>query len=276
MAKLVFILALPLLAAAVSAQDHGHLNVGASGAKLRWDNGPVFDPASGYVKTLTFTNAGKYAAFYQGNITLTAMHARNPFGEIDPNAPKPGSFIEAEIVSVQGPEGGAFAFWDVTSTAGNPTVSIPAGTTNAGFRFALSEASLGAGEPDGDPYGHIHGRRFTVTKPGLYTVGFRAHDTSSNGADGGPIHTSSDIQLIQFQGGVVLARLEQSETTITITLGAMAGHDWQLQATDSLPSANWQEVGAPVRGEDKLTLIEIPRAPGARKFFRAIGSPVAP
>src|SRR4030095_15046494 len=102
--KYLFVLA--LLVCSSFAQDHGHLNVGANGTSLTFDNGDTFtDP---YVKTLLFTNSGKYANVYNGNITLTALHSRDAFGVLDPAAPKPGSFAVAEIVSVDGPVGGAF------------------------------------------------------------------------------------------------------------------------------------------------------------------------
>jgi hypothetical protein len=74
------------------------LNVGASGPALTFDNGSSFKTP--YVKTLLFSDTGKYANLYNGNITLTALHSTNAFGETDPAAPKPGALIVAEIVSV--------------------------------------------------------------------------------------------------------------------------------------------------------------------------------
>src|SRR5690242_17156667 len=111
------------------AQDYGHLNVGAvtqsAGSRLTFDNGADF--IGSYVKTLTYTNAGKYANLYQGNITLTALHSVNAFGEPTPGAAARGAFLVGEIVSVLGPEGGAFQFWETNSTV-TPAVSIPTGS----------------------------------------------------------------------------------------------------------------------------------------------------
>jgi hypothetical protein len=270
------VLGLGLAAAAAHGQDHGHLNVGSSGHKLTWNNGADFAPGTGYVKTLVFTNGAKWANFYQGNITLTAMHSRDPFGEVDPAAPRNGAFIVAEIVSVEGPSGGAFAFWENTSTPGNPTASIPAGTTNAAVRFALSQAELGAGEPEGDAYGHIHGRRFTATLPGIYTVGFRAHDTSTNGESGGPIHEPTGIQFVQFQAGVVLTKLEPGPGGARVRLGAQAGYSWQVQGADDLRNPEWEEVGSAVPGNDLLVEVEFGGADAPERYFRAVGTPVAP
>src|ERR1043166_1651376 len=155
MQKFVYLLALGIVGALpIAAQDvHGHLNVGAAGQKqndkLLFSNGRDFATASEYVKLLSFTNATKYAGYYQGNITLTALHSFDAFGEPDPSAPAPGSFIRAEIVSVKGPDGGAFGFWETNSTT-DPTFSIPTGTSGASYAFDLSEADLGAGQPGGD------------------------------------------------------------------------------------------------------------------------------
>jgi hypothetical protein len=275
MKKLLGLLGL-CLCATLRAQDHGHLNVGAPGDLLNWNNGADYSGA--YVKTLTFTNAGKYAGFYQGNITLTVMHSVNPFGEVDPAAPRAGALVEAEIVSVEGPEGGAFGFWENTSVAGTPTINIPTGTTNAGFRFILGEEALGAGSPGGDAFGHIHGRRFTASKPGTYTVGFRAHDISVNGPNGGPIHGASGILLVKFQAGVVLAPGNADGATggHRVTIGAMSGFSWQLQSSDELPGTQWTDVGTPVFGEDLLVTIEDPRPLVSRRFYRAVGTAVAP
>jgi hypothetical protein len=274
---IILLASLALCPAAVQAQDHGHLNVGAvaqvARAKLTFDNGPDF--TGDYVKTLTYTNAGKFANLYHGNITLTALHATDPFGEATPGAPAPGAFIVAEIVSVLGPEGGAFQFWETNSTT-TPAASISTGTTNSTFRFELSDALLGAGEPGADPFGHIHGRRFTVTRPGLYTVGFRAYDVSKNGPSGGPIHTPSDVTEIHFQGDVGVTKVQPDTGGVRITFGAMAGYAWQLEAKESLSETRWTPIPAPVIGTDKLVEMNDERAAGFSRFYRVTGTPVAP
>jgi hypothetical protein len=268
-----YLLVLALLVSSSFAQDHGHLNVGANGTSLTFDNGNTFnDP---YVKTLLFTNTGKFANVYNGNITLTALHSRDVFGELDPAAPKPGSFVVAEIVSVDGPIGGAFQFWETNSTTA-PAISIPSGTTNAAFRFDVSEAGLGAGQPDGDAFGHIHGRRLTATTPGLYTIGFRAYDMSTNGPNGGPLQTQSAVQLINFQAGVALTRIEPDVNHTHITFGAMAGYSWQLQFTTSLSEPNWQDTGSPVVGDDTLQEIQDHHLVTGNRFFRVVGTQLPP
>src|SRR5436190_18279876 len=139
---IIFLISALSLGVVANGQDHGHLNVGAAaqtqGAKVRFDNGADFTAGSLYVKTLTFTNEGKYANVYSGNITLTALHATDAFGDPVPGGPAAGSFLVAEIVSVDGPEGGEFQFWETNSTT-EATFHIPVGTTNASYKFELSE-----------------------------------------------------------------------------------------------------------------------------------------
>jgi hypothetical protein len=115
-----------------NAQDHGHLNVGAVGKNqndaLMFDESEIFDTASGYVKTLIFTNSGRFAGYYQGNITLTALSITPTHTAYSPEAPAAGSWIFGGIASVEGPEGGAFGFWDTGTIA--PSITVPCGSTD--------------------------------------------------------------------------------------------------------------------------------------------------
>lgn len=186
-----------IAAASTLKAQHGHLDAGATShaqdSQLIWANGAAFAAGSGFVKQLDYTNSGRFAGHFQGSITLTALESTNGGSAL-------GSFLQAQIVSVAGPAGGAFEFWDSTDLGGSlvPTFVIPVGTTGGSFQFALSDASAGAGLPAQDAYGHLHGRRFSTTTAGDYTVGFRVVDTSNNGMGGGPIHAASDVLFINF------------------------------------------------------------------------------
>ena len=219
-------LALGLILGAASAQaQHGHLNAGAVGTsqndQLTFANGSIFAASSGYVKDLVLTNGGRFAGYYEGGITPVALPATVANGGPTAFNPALGSFLEMAVVSVSGPAGGAFGFWEGGSAS--PTFSVPVGTTGADFRFDLSDAANGAGQPGADPFGHLHGRRFTATLPGDYTVGFRVFDTSDNGIGGGPIHTPSGILEINFS-----AIPEPSTLALAGVAGlAAAGWAWQ-------------------------------------------------
>ncbi len=198
----VMLLALLLLAGRTAWAQHGHLNAGALGTQqgdaLYFANGDLFAASSGYVKALPATATGNRAGYYSGSITLTALPATVANGGPASGASALGSFIRYGIVSVAGPEGGEFGVW--MSGATSPTFSYASGhVTGSPTLIPLSDALSGAGTPGGDPYGHLHGRNFSATAPGVYTVGFQVFDTSVNGAGGGPIHTPSEVLLVRFE-----------------------------------------------------------------------------
>lgn len=191
-------LAALLLTSGTALAQHGHLNAGATGQnqndQLVWANGAAFAAGSGYVQNMAFADTGRYAGLFNSGPTFTALHMTDAGGSAA------GSFLTAEIVSLAGPAGGQFAFWEGEDLGGgsSPLFSILAGGTGLSYQFALSEASLGAGLAGQDPFGHMHGRRFTTTAEGFYTVGFRVLDTSVNGTGGGAIHAPSEVLYMNF------------------------------------------------------------------------------
>ena len=265
---------LTLLAESAVAQDHGHLNVGALGtnqdAQLIFDNGALFATNVDYVKTLDYAASGTYGGYYQGNITLPALAATAAHLGPVSNAPALGSWIFAQLVSVEGPAGGAFAFWETGATA--PSVSLLTGTTGTNT-WRLSEND---GSPGTDPYGHIHGRRFTATKPGVYTVGLRALDFSTNGVGGGPIHTPSTVLKMYFQAGDNIYFIEPDVDHTHVTFGARAGYTWQLFGATTLNPPDWQALGATVTGDDSFHEVLDDTAVEANRFYRVKGTAIVP
>jgi hypothetical protein len=263
------------LAVNVKAQDHGHLNVGAesqtAGSKLIFANGANFATNSGYVKTLTFTNGAVYAGYFQGNTTLTALPATAAHAGPDPQAPAPGSYIQAQIVSVEGPDDGEFSFWDTGATV--PTISVKVGATSSTL-FRLSESD---GSPDSDPYGHIHGRRMTLTKAGIYKVGFRAVDTSTNGPNGGPVHAPSDVLITFFEAGVNIAFIEPDVDHTHINFVAPLGDTWQVEASNLLgPDSVWNPVGDPIVGNDVFREAVDEHEVVGQRYYRVRNVPQSP
>jgi hypothetical protein len=252
------------------AQDHGHLNVGAYGEQLIFDNGAVFNTDTNYVKTLTFRNGFQYAGYYQGNITLTVLAATPAHLGPVSNCPALGSRIFAQLVSVDGPAGGAFAFWD--TGAATPTISLACGTTGTNL-FRLSEND---GSPGTDPFGHIHGRRFTATKAGIYTVGFRAFDFSTNGPGGGPPQTPSTVFKIYFQAGDNFRSVASSTNGALVTFATRLGYSWQLQGSLTLSSPDWQDIGEPVTGNDYFQSVLDDSLTNSSRFYRISGSAIIP
>jgi|SRR6185503_8158172 hypothetical protein len=266
-------LSLCIGASSALAQDHGHLRIGATntaqGTPLYFYNGPDFAQSSGYVKTLIYTNAGRFAGYYQGNVTLTVQAATPDFSGPEPDAPSLGTLVQATIVSVEGPAGGSFGFWE--SGANSPTISVTCGETNV-VRFNVTQTD---GSPGADPFGHIHGRRMTATLPGTYVVTFQAHDASTNGAGGGPIHASSDTVRVAFQAGVCISAIEPDadKGQVRLRFGSMAGFTWQIEYTHELgPAANWLPAEDPVTGTDYFIERIHQLAPGEKRFYRLKGT----
>lgn len=198
----VLLLAVAGALAGTAALQAQHINAGALGTdqgdQLYFENGASFVNTSGYTKTLTYATTGTYVGYIQGSITFTALARTAESGETpSANAAALGSFIELGIVSVTGPDGGQFAFWDTGATT--PSFSYASGFSvgSPTATWDLSDPAT-AGDPGEDPFGHLHGRRLTATAPGSYTVGFQLVDTSSNGTGGGPIHTPSDVFYVNF------------------------------------------------------------------------------
>jgi hypothetical protein len=253
-----------------SAQDHGHLNLGAANPvqndPLIFANRDIFETAANYVKTLTLATNGTYAGYYLGNITFTGLAVDPLHGGPEDFAAAPGSQIHAQLVAVDGPAGGVFSFWETGATS--PTISLASGETGTNT-WRVSEND---GSPGSDPYGHIHGRRFTATVPGIYTVSFRAFDFSTNGSGGGPIHTPSSVVPIYFQAGVNIKSIAPDGDRTHIAFSAPVGKTWVIEAADSTATnAVWNTVGGPVVGDDYFHTQTDETPVAGNRFYRARG-----
>lgn len=264
--------ALFALAFTATAQPHGHLYIGATstnaGAQLIFPNAAEFAASNGYVKYLFYTNGSRYSNFYQGNITLTG-YARTPgHPEFNNSAAAWGAWLHASIAAVEGPAGGAFAFWENGSNS--PTINVPSGGTSTNV-YRISETM---GEPGSDPYGHIHGRRFTATKPGLYKVSFKAWDLSTNGPGGGPIHTPSQLFPVYFEAGL-FSSVTRSNNVARISYGSFTNWTFTVEATTNLLATNsWSAIGSARNGDDFFQTQQDTSATNAMKWYRVRAVPV--
>ena len=251
-----------VLGGPLARAQHGHTDIGAMGTnqndKLIWANGSDFVTGSGYVKWLELTNGGIYSNYFQGNITHTVLPATSATGGPDPRAPALGSRIVGVVSSVSGPAGGEFGFWDTNFPTG-PKIIVPAGGTNTNTFFI----SASDGAPDADPFGHLHGRRMSLSKPGLYKVGFKAFDISTNGQGGGPIHTPSDELIMYFQAGVNL--MVSNKTNIIY--GSIVNRNHILEYSTNLAQTNWTAM-ATNAGNDHFQTVRDTNAVGPQRFYR--------
>ena len=231
--------------------QHFHLNAGAQSqaqsSPLFFQNGGAFVTNSGFVMPLPFNVSGLQAGhFATASLTPTAIGT----GFFD--APAPGTQVRLRFVSVTGPGGGSFGVWDVPGfneeeePATALTYNVPVGTTNGTQSILLSQ---NAAEPSADPFGHIHGRGFSATKPGLYIVTVQAYDDSPNGTPSGAIHTPSILLPIYFQAGVTIAGFERDSNQVTVTFASRTGSSYYVQATGTPEnSASWQDLVGPFTG----------------------------
>lgn len=255
-------------------QVHGHLNAGAygtnQGAQLYFANGSDFVDSSGYVKTLTFADSGRFAGYFQGNITLTALPTTAEHGGPDPNACAPGSFLQFSMAVLEGPPGGSFGFWE--STGATPALALASGGSSTNL-FRMTESD---GAPGADPYGHIHGRRFTATKPGIYKVAFRVFDTSTNGVSGGPIHSPSEALAIYFQAGINIASVTRTGVVATLRYGSVTNNLYTLEYKTNLNDAVWFPAAEAQAGNDFFREVRDPEASNDHRFYRIRSEPVQP
>jgi hypothetical protein len=250
-----------------------HIFAGALGTnqndKCYFSNGGLFDATlSSYSLPQILRTNGLNAGYYRGDaLTFSALAATPPDGGPIPGCAALGARLAVQVVSVAGPAGGSFAFWegDGESDLGNITFSVPAGTTNGTNYLVVSENN---GEPGSDPYGHIHGREFTTSAPGTYIVGFRVIDISTNGITGGPIQFPSDVLPVRFQAGLKIESIQSLTNRMTVSFRSPPGISNLLEAADSIVSTNWQPAAAPLRGNNNLQSFTDTNAPTGNRFYR--------
>jgi hypothetical protein len=263
-----------LAASATAFAQHQHLNAGASGTnqndQLYFVNGDCcFSTNTGFALNLIYTNAGAAAGYYRsGGITMTSLPQTLNNGGPAFGAAAFGSYIVAELSSVSGPTGGVFSVWEANATT--PTYSLASGSTGGTNRWNLSE---GNGSPGSDPYGHIHGRVFTATMSGLYTVGFKLYDISTNGVAGSPIHTPSNVFYMNFHAVFdpravpQLSNLVANANRFLFTIQTLSNKMYQVEYKDDLSATNWTALGSSFTGSGGA-MIATNNATGSQGFFR--------
>lgn len=210
-----------------------------------------------------------YPGQFQTATTFAALAATIFKGGPSPYAASLGTYIELRIVSLHGPAGGVLTLWNERPDPNSPTVilAIPVGTANGTNQLNLSEGD--PSDPESDPYGHIHGRRFTLNKPGLYTLGLQLLDTSGNGPGGGPIHTASSTNYFYLQAGLWLSDFSRSNNVVTARFGLPGYTNFVFEASPTVPGTNWVTIQT-VAGTDhsELRWVRDLNAVGPTRFYR--------
>ncbi len=267
------LLVLGLGACALPGRADTHIYAGATGTnqgeRCAFGNGRSFDATlTRFALPQVLRTNGLNAGHYRGDaLTFSALAATPENGGPIPGAAAFGAQLAIEVVSVAGPPGGSFAFWegDGESDLGTITFSLSVGTTNATNHLVISE---NGGQPGTDPYGHIHGREFTTSAPGTYLVGFRVIDLSTNGTNSGPIHAPSDVLLVRFQAGVRIEDTRYLTNQVAVTYRSPPGISNVLEAVDALGDTPWSPAAPPQRGNNGLQTFIDGTPPISQRFYR--------
>jgi hypothetical protein len=266
--------AVTLIAAAILTKLHAHEHLAAGataptpGSELLFVNASVFAAESGYVVSLNPDTTGSYDGTHYANLTFITLAATLDYGGPVPFHPALGSRVEAVLESVDGPAGGRVGFWESVDDTGRLpvlTFDLPVGVTNGVHRFPVSENDGSAGS---DPYGHVHGRVFSATLPGLYKVGFRFIDTSTLGPDGGPLHEPSARFHLWFQAGVTLGVPVTSNDGMSVTFGTQSGFFYQVEGASDLTAENWAPLSERLAGTDRLQTVTVTLPSEGIRFYR--------
>jgi hypothetical protein len=265
--------------AAAHAQ-HAHIYAGATnqtaGTPLWFVNGDLWDTNSygGYTQSpacifLESNIPDLYPGLYQTATTFSALPATIFAGGPSANAAALGTYIELRFVSLQGPAGGALTIWDENLNPPQPTAlfTIPVGASNGTNRFNLSAGD--PFDPESDPQGHIHGRRFTVNRPGLYTLGLQLLDTANNGVNGGPVQTPSAVTYFYLQAGLSLSDFSRSNNVATARFGLPGFTDYVLETSTTPTGTNWTTLST-ITGtaHSELRWVTDPNATPPTRFYR--------
>jgi hypothetical protein len=189
-------LLLPVLILITWAHAHDHVEVGQSSqnpSQLGLDGPgyqlallvPQHEPFSGYAPNFP-------GGYFADELTFTT--------EVSALDPADGSDPVIELVSVTGPAGAFFSFWE--SGATTPTWSRSSGWNQTEIDRPALPVILG-GET------HAHGRIFTADRPGDYQIVFRARDKNNLFSPSADFTTTFHAQLppplsIRLQDGQAL------------------------------------------------------------------------
>ena len=233
-----------LLFSTVLIHAHDHVDVGLDPSNPRrlYLLGPVFQEAL-YVprgEPFSFYLPQFPGGWFACELTFTAEIEADPW---------------IEIISVNGPMGGSFSFWEVG--APGPTWSRETGwSLDQGNTASFPVIYLGET--------HQHGRAFTMDQPGTYSVTFRAVD-----ADG--VLTPSEEKIITFQAlppPRLSIRIENGQVVISFLSRLNLLYD--LQISTDLATGTWDSVVAGFIDGDG-TVIDIPLPLShPRAFFRLV------
>ncbi|GAB4179426.1 MAG: hypothetical protein Fur0032_20120 [Terrimicrobiaceae bacterium] len=212
--------------------------------------GPLAQVALWVPRGATFSNYAQLfpGGFFSNELTFTTdnlvLDSLPPFS--DPRI---------EFLSVTGPVGGEIGFWEPDATS--PTLSLLTGWTFSGGNAPGFAVELG-----GD--GHVHGRLFTFTLPGTYTISMRAVSEAN------PSLTPSDPITTTFQA-LEPPRLEIQTDGLNVTLSFLSRdlYSYEIQRSTTLEPDDWEYV-VTLEGSGSMLSHSEPLGSRKRVFYRLV------
>jgi hypothetical protein len=189
--------------------DQGRLGLDGPGGYQLALYVPRGEPFSGYVPQFPGGWHACELTFTTEVSTLDAANGADPW---------------IEILSVIGPAGGSFAFWEVGVTA--PMWSRPTGWSGTSDVFPVIL--------DGET--HAHGRCFTMDRPGTYTVTFRVRDKS------GAFTTSANKAITFVAQQPPQLSVATSGSHVLLSFTNRNGFACDLQVSPDLMVGSWTNV----------------------------------
>jgi hypothetical protein len=268
------LLSLVLALAVPATYAHEHLAAGAAstdiGAPLIFQNAADYESASGFVFNLGAgsTNDAYLGYYHTSDLVFGALATTPNNGGPEPGHAAPGGHIQIQLLAIDGPAGASFGFWEtaqdgVDST--NLTWSVPVPSANGTNLIHVSEND---GSPGSDPYGHLHGRVYSVNKPGLYKATWKFVDTSTNGPGQGPVNAPSAPFSLYYQADVTLSGIRPNTNGMELTFAAPSNlpdsgvgpaTSYTVESSPIVGAgAVWQVVGDVVTGDDHLHTMAVP------------------
>ncbi len=278
-----------MLSVSARVQAHSHLQAGATssnpGATLQYD--PLatdYTTNASYVFSMSVgtTNDAYFGYYYTGDMAFSALAATGDNGGPEIGHAAPGTYIQVKLLSVEGPSGASFGFWETLGqgvsgegiNGTNLTWSVPVPFHNGTNLIHVSESD---GSPEADPYGHLHGRIYSVTKPGLYIATWQFVDTSTNGSGGGPVDLPSAPFATYYQADFTMAAITPTTNGINLTFATPSNQpddlstppwNYFLYSSPNIGSnATWQQLGSTIVGDDTLHTLTVTNT-GSAMFFR--------
>ncbi len=226
-------------------------------------NSNLFTTNTLAVIDLPHTNAGACARLFETAIPMLALPATAANGGPMANHASPGACLGMQLLSLTGPAGGTLGIWEDDQT--QPSVIVRVGEPVPTNFLVVSQNKAEAGS---DPYGLVQTRHFALDQPGLYCLGFRLLDLSTNGPSGGSIHSPSPTYYTYFQAGLTISLIKAEGNSSTVQFAGTSGQNYYLERSFFPGTAAWQTVAGPLSGSNCLQVLNDPAAPAGGAFYR--------